>query len=198
MKKTIIITLTSVIAIVMTISFSECTKGKITYPQTKKVDTVDVYFGTKISDPYRWLEDDNSQETAEWVKAQTEVTKQYFSKIPFRDQLKEKFLKIWDYPKEGAPFKAEKGDKYGKDVVGIYIQHLAEGIINIVNILRPQVVILGGGVCNEGDNLIKPLEELVFLRMYGGTEYAPVEIRIASLGNDAGLLGAFAFALQNL
>jgi len=93
---------------------------------------------------------------------------------------------------------AEKGDKYAKDVVGIYIQHLAEGIINIVNILRPQVVILGGGVCNEGDNLIKPLEELVFLRMYGGTEYAPVEIRIASLGNDAGLLGAFAFALQNL
>lgn len=96
----------------MTISFSECTKGKITYPQTKKVDTVDVYFGTRIADPYRWLEDDNSKETAEWVKAQNEVTKQYLSKIPFREQIKEKFLKIWDYPKEGAPFKAEKGDKY--------------------------------------------------------------------------------------
>jgi len=93
---------------------------------------------------------------------------------------------------------AREGDRYGKEVVDMYIQHLSEGIVNIVNILRPQVVILGGGVCNEGDYLLDPLRELVSLKMYGGCEYAPVELKIASLGNDAGLLGAFAFALQNL
>jgi glucokinase len=93
---------------------------------------------------------------------------------------------------------AREGDVYGKEVVNDYILHLSEGIVNLVNILRPQVVILGGGVCNEGDYLIEPLKELVFLKMYGGNDYAPVELKIASLGNDAGILGAYAFALQNL
>jgi glucokinase len=93
---------------------------------------------------------------------------------------------------------ARQGDPFGKEVVEMYIQHLSEGIVNLVNILRPQVVILGGGVCNEGEYLLNPLKELVSLKMYGGCEYAPVELKIASLGNDAGLLGAFAFALQNI
>ena len=56
----------------------------IKYPNTKKVDTVDVYFGTKVNDPYRWLEDDNSKETAECVKEENKITYDYLSKIPFR------------------------------------------------------------------------------------------------------------------
>ena len=77
----------------------------VTYPETKKVDTVDTYFGEQIADPYRWLEDDRSAATEAWVKAQNEVTFGYLEKIPFRKQLKERMEKLWNYEKISAPFK---------------------------------------------------------------------------------------------
>ena len=84
--------------------------GQLKYPDTKKVDVVDDYFGTKVADPYRWLEDDNSEETANWVIEQNKVTDEYLSKIPFRDKLRDRFEKLYNFPKYGAPFRA--GDKY--------------------------------------------------------------------------------------
>lgn len=83
---------------------------KLNYPVTKKTDTVDVYFGNKIADPYRWLEDDRSAETGEWVKAQNKVTFDYLSTIPFRDKIKQRLTQIWNFEKRTAPFK--KGSKY--------------------------------------------------------------------------------------
>jgi len=77
----------------------------VTYPQIKTVDTVDTYFGVEVKDPYRWLEDDRSAETAEWVKAENEVTFDYLNKIPFREELKKRLSDIWNYEKVGAPFK---------------------------------------------------------------------------------------------
>ncbi len=77
----------------------------VTYPQTKKVDTVDTYFGVEVKDPYRWLEDDSSQETAAWVKEENEITYGYLDKIPFRDELKNRLSNLWNYEKVGAPFK---------------------------------------------------------------------------------------------
>jgi prolyl oligopeptidase len=86
-------------------SFGQQQKSNgIKYPQTKKGETVDLYFDTKVNDPYRWLEDDKSEETADWVKAQNEVTFDYLSQIPFRDALKERLEKLWNYEKIGAPF----------------------------------------------------------------------------------------------
>jgi len=78
---------------------------KINYPMAKKVDTVDVYFGHKVADPYRWLEDDNSEETKAWVKAENKVTQEYLAQIPFRDKIRERLTQLWDYPKISAPFK---------------------------------------------------------------------------------------------
>jgi prolyl oligopeptidase len=83
---------------------------KINYPETLKTDTVDVYFGTEVPDPYRWLEDDNSAETASWVTAQNEVTDAYLAKIPYRDQIRERLTALWNYPRYGVPFK--KGGYY--------------------------------------------------------------------------------------
>ena len=77
---------------------------KMTYPQTRTDNTVDTYFGTQIADPYRWLEDDRSAETAEWVKQQNNFTFGYLSKIPYRQAIKEKLEKLWNYEKIGAPF----------------------------------------------------------------------------------------------
>ena len=94
------------------ISFGQ---GKMQYPQTKKGETVDVYFDTKVSDPYRWLEDDKSIETGAWVKAQNEVTYAYLDKIPFREELKKRMEKLWNYEKIGAPFKEGKFTYYSKN-----------------------------------------------------------------------------------
>lgn len=77
----------------------------LTYPETKKIATVDTYFGTEVNDPYRWLEDDKSAETAAWVKEENKVTFDYLSKIPFRNKIKERMEKLWNYEKISAPFK---------------------------------------------------------------------------------------------
>ena len=76
----------------------------VNYPTTAKVDTVDNYFGTQIKDPYRWLEDDRSAETEAWVKEQNELTFSYLEQIPFREDLKKRLSKLWNYEKLGAPF----------------------------------------------------------------------------------------------
>ena len=79
--------------------------NSLNYPMTKKVEHTDVYFDVKVNDPYRWLEDDKSVETADWVKAENAVTFDYLSKIPFRNAIKERMEKLWNYEKISAPFK---------------------------------------------------------------------------------------------
>ena len=97
-------------------SFGQSQKGNsIQYPQTKKGETVDAYFGTNVADPYRWLEDDKSAETGSWVKAQNEVTYDYLSRIPFRDALKTRMEKLWNYEKIGPPTKEGNYTYYSKN-----------------------------------------------------------------------------------
>lgn len=75
------------------------------YPLTTKTDVFDTYFGTKINDPYRWLEDDRSAETKAWVEAENKVTQGYLSGIPFRGDIKKRLETLWNYEKFTAPFK---------------------------------------------------------------------------------------------
>ena len=75
------------------------------YPITTKTDVFDTYFGTKINDPYRWLEDDRSAETKAWVEAENKVTQGYLSGIPFRGDIKKRLETLWNYEKFTAPFK---------------------------------------------------------------------------------------------
>ena len=97
-------------------TFGQNQKPKsVTYPTTSKGETVDVYFDTKLPDPYRWLEDDKSAETGAWVKAQNEVTYGYLAQIPFRDALKVRMEKLWNYEKIGAPFKEGNFTYYYKN-----------------------------------------------------------------------------------
>ena len=103
----------------MAVSSAMATFGQnqkpVTYPVTTKGETVDVYFDTKLPDPYRWLEDDKSAETGAWVKAQNEVTYGYLAQIPFRDALKARMEKLWNYEKIGAPFKEGNFTYYYKN-----------------------------------------------------------------------------------
>ena len=82
----------------------------MSYPESKKVDRVDDYFGTKIADPYRWLEDLDGAETAGWVEAQNRVTFAYLESIPERGRIKERLTALWDYERYGLPSK--EGGRY--------------------------------------------------------------------------------------
>jgi prolyl oligopeptidase len=78
----------------------------VTYPQTKKMEVVDDYFGTKVADPYRWLENDTAADTKEWVQEQNKATFGFLDKIPYRSKIKERLTDIFNYPKYSSPFRA--------------------------------------------------------------------------------------------
>ena len=90
------------------LAFAACQKeaAKLAYPVTKKVDQVDDYFGTKVADPYRWLEDDNAEEVKAWVQAQNAVTFGYLDTIPYRPKIKARLTEIFNYPRYSSPFRA--------------------------------------------------------------------------------------------
>lgn len=92
---------------------------------------------------------------------------------------------------------AEQGDFAAKTVVDNYIRYIAEGLINVINIFQPEVVVVGGGVSKQGDNLIVPLREYVKKYVYGSLDGVPIgDVRIAKLGNDAGIVGAALLGLN--
>lgn len=75
------------------------------YPNTEKIDQKDSYFGTAVEDPYRWLEDDLSEKTKQWVAAENDVTEDYLKQIPFREAIRQRLENLWNFEKETAPFK---------------------------------------------------------------------------------------------
>lgn len=85
------------------------------YPTTRKSDQKDLFFGREVADPYRWLEDDLSEETKDWVRRQNEVTFSYLERIPFRDAIRERLETLWNYEKYSAPFKEGKYTYYFKN-----------------------------------------------------------------------------------
>ncbi len=128
----------SILLIAMVFTSSCNRPDRILYPATKKVEQVDDYFGTKVADPYRWLEDDRSEETAKWVQAQNAVTFGYLGKIPFRNALHKRLTEIYDYPRYSTPRRAgeyylfTKNDGLQNQAV-LYVQKGIDG--------RPEVLI---------------------------------------------------------
>lgn len=101
------------IPILFSVLMSSCNSpktDKMEYPITKKGDAKDVYFGTEVKDPYRWLEDDRSVETSVWVENQNKITDAYLEKIPFREKIRKRLNTVWNYEKVSVPFK--KGERY--------------------------------------------------------------------------------------
>lgn len=93
--------------IIGALAFTACattqTQQTVKYPPTKKGNVSYTHFGTEVKDPYRWLEDDRSAETMQWVKEENQVTQAYLSKIPFREQLKKQLTNMWNYEKISIP-----------------------------------------------------------------------------------------------
>jgi prolyl oligopeptidase len=85
-------------------------QASLSYPVTKKVEQVDDYFGTRVEDPYRWLEDDTAEEVKAWVEEQNRITFSYLDKIPFRNAVHQRLTEVYNYPKYSSPFRA--GEHY--------------------------------------------------------------------------------------
>ena len=119
------------------------------YPETQRTDVVDDYFGTKVADPYRWLEDDNSEATAAWVKAQNAVTQDYLSQIPFRDAIRGRLTQLWNYPKEGIPAKHGDAWYYFYNDGGAFVGGFFQGR-EILRLRGGRIRLgLGGDSCDE-------------------------------------------------
>lgn len=103
MKKHIFVTVLIAAILVPLLARDQVAQESLKYPVTRKVDHVDTYFGTKVPDPYRWLEDDTSAETAAWVEAQNSVTFGYLEKIPYRGAIKNRLENLFNYPKYSSP-----------------------------------------------------------------------------------------------
>jgi prolyl oligopeptidase len=93
------------------------------YPTTRKVDTTTTYFGTKVADPYRWLENDQAADTKAWVQAENQVTQDYLSKIPYREAIRERLTKLWNYEKYSSPTKEGKYTYFSKNT-GLQSQYV--------------------------------------------------------------------------
>ena len=145
----------ALVFLVMVFGCSE-SKIKLKYPQTAKVDIIDNYFGVKVHDPYRWLEDDKSPETAKWVEDENKVTEDYLSKIPFREKIKNRLTELWNFEKYSAPQKVKdfyifyKNDGLQEQYV-VYIQKGLNG--------QPEVLIDPNKLSDDGS---VSLDDLTF------------------------------------
>lgn len=172
----------------ISLSMSRCkNEPAITYPVTQKVDTVDVYFGTEVPDPYRWLEDDNAPATLEWVKVQNDLTNRYMERIPFRAKIKDRLTQLWDYPRESAPWK--RGNRYfffknngiqNQDV--LFMQEGLEGEAKIL--LDPNTLSEDGTVALSSVEVSKDGKYMAYMTATAGSDWNQIQIMNIETGEN--------------
>jgi prolyl oligopeptidase len=154
-------------------------QAQFIYPKTRKVDTVDTYFNTKIADPYRWLEDDRSAETGEWVKAENAVTSDYFSKIPFHNKIKERMTKIWNYEKRGVPFKKGKNYFFYKNngIQNQSVLYVQEGLTGTPRLLLDPNTLAADGTVSLGDlSISKNGKYVAYTTNRAGSDWSEINV----------------------
>ncbi len=162
-------------------------QAQIQYPQTKKVIQSDDYFGTKVNDPYRWLEDDKSEETKEWVKEENIVTQNYLSTIPYRKSFQKDIEKVFNYPKYSAPFrKGEwfyfyKNDGLQNQSV-LYRQKGLQGKVEVV--IDPNILSPDGTTRLQLFSLSKEGNYAVVGLSKGGSDWQTYYVRDMKTGKD--------------
>lgn len=158
---------------------------RLAYPETAKVDTVDVYFGTQVPDPYRWLEDDTNAATAAWVEAQNEVTNAYLSQIPFRDALLKRLTDVANYEKMGTPFKKRgryfffKNDGLQNQSI-LYVQDSLDGAPRVF--LDPNKLSGDGTVALTGISFSKDGRYAAYTISRSGSDWTEIYVMDATDG----------------
>ncbi|MGM0407770.1 MAG: prolyl oligopeptidase family serine peptidase [Bacteroidota bacterium] len=173
------------ILLVILFGFTRCNKKANDYPETNKVDQVDEYFGTKVEDPYRWLEDDRSPETEEWVKAQNKVTFGYLEQIPFREKIKNRLTELWDYETRGTPSK--KGDKYFffkndglQNQSVLYMQNSLEDEPKVL--IDPNKLSEDGTIALGGTSISNDAKYIAYQLSEGGSDWNEIHVKNIETG----------------
>ena len=152
---------------------------QLTYPETAKTDVVDTYFGTSVPDPYRWLENDTSVQTAAWVAAQNKVTGEYLSKIPFRGALLRRLTAVADYEKIGAPAKKHgkyyfyKNDGLQNQSV-LYVQNSLDGEARVM--LDPNKLSADGTVALTGTSFSHDGKYMAYTISRSGSDWTEIYV----------------------
>ncbi len=154
---------------------------------TRKGDIVEDYHGTKVADPYRWLEDPQSEETKAWVEEENEVTSEYLKAISYREQIREHLTELWDYPKYSAPYK--KGGRYFfskndglQNQSVLYMQETLES--EAVVVLDPNTFSADGTVALTGSSLSEDGLLLAYGTSSSGSDWQENRIRRIDDGSD--------------
>jgi prolyl oligopeptidase len=167
--------------------FISCSNLSNKYPDTKKVDQVDEYFGVQVEDPYRWLEDDRSEETEAWVKAQNEVTFNYLAEIPYRDKIKNRLTELWNFETMKSPQKI--GDKYfyfkNDGLQNQSVLYVKEAEKDPKVLIDPNVLSEDGTVAMDPNFAIsKDGKYIAYQVSRGGSDWHEIYVRNIETGED--------------
>lgn len=153
--------------------------GNLNYPKTQKSNQVDDYFGTKVADPYRWLENDTSAETAEWVKVENTITQEYLSQIPYREQIRKRLTQLWNYPKYTVPFKEGKYVFFSKNdgMQNQSILYVQEGVHGTPReLLNPNLLSKDGTVALSDISVSNDAKYLAYSIARAGSDWNEIYI----------------------
>ena len=171
----------------LTTMITNVSAQSIQYPKTKKVEQVDDYHGIKVVDPYRWLEDANSQETKAWIEEQNKITRAYLDSIPQRDKIRKRLTELWNYEKYSAPFK--RGDKYfylkNDGLQNQSVLYVADSLQNEGRILLdPNKLSPDGTISLTGFAVSEDGKLLAYGLSSGGSDWQEWRVRNVDTGED--------------
>jgi prolyl oligopeptidase len=161
--------------------------AQLKYPITQKVDVKDDYQGTVIADPYRWLEDDNSEATHQWVNAQNQVTSSYLTAIPFRNAIKDRLAILWNYPKIGSPRKEGEFYYFFKNdgLQNQSILYRQKGLTGASEVfIDPNAFSTDGTIALGGQSFSKQARYMAYMIARSGSDWQEAIIRDLSTGRN--------------
>ncbi len=161
--------------------------GKFSYPVTRTVEQIDDYHGTKVADPYRWLEDDRAPETKAWVEAQNKVTFAYLEKIPARERIKQRLTRLWNFERFGAPSR-EGGRYFFSKNDGLQNQSVLYTMRTLAEppkvLLDPNTLSADGTVALTGFDVTKDGRRLAYRISVAGSDWNEFKVRDLETGRD--------------
>ncbi len=162
-------------------------RARLEYPKTRQVEQIDDYFGTKVSDPYRWLEDDDSAETKAWVAAQNAVTFAYLERIPERKAIEKRLTELWNYERYGLPTKEGAFYVYAHNsgLQNQAVLYRARGLDATPELLLdPNTLSPDGTVALAGASFSDDGTLLAWASASGGSDWIEWRVREVATGRD--------------
>jgi prolyl oligopeptidase len=162
---------------------------RLPYPATKKVDVVDEYHGTRVADPFRWMEDLGSADTKAWINAQNAITNSYLEKLPHRETLRKRITELWDYPKVSLPYR-EGGRLFYRRNSGLqkqsvlYMRRSLGGPPRVV--LDPNTLSPDGSIALVGEAPSPDGKLLAYALSEGGEDWRTLHVRDLTTVRDLG------------